>query len=51
MHLTKIKQEAGYLGPHPRIIKKGQVYNLLSQDNNEGTFCMNPEEREAKRQI
>ena len=49
IHPTKIKQESGYLGPHPCIFKPGQVHYLLFQYNNNGPFWMTPEEREFKR--
>ena len=49
MYLTKIKQEAGYLGPYPHIVESGQEQHMIFQDDDGGTLCMTPEEREAKR--
>ena len=49
MHPTNIKQEAGYLGPHPCIVEPGQVHYLVLQDADDGPFWMTLDEMEAKR--
>ena len=49
MHPTKIKQDYGYLTPHPCIIKPGQVQYLVFQDNGDSPSWVALEEREPKR--
>ena len=45
MHPKNIKQEAGYIGPHTRIIEPGQVQHMVFQDNDGGPFWVMTEER------
>jgi hypothetical protein len=45
MHPTLIERETGYLGPNPRILKPGQIQNLVFAETDIGPFWMSSDDR------
>ena len=41
MHLKKINQEVGYLGPHEKILEVGDETHMVFQEGGDVTFWMN----------
>ena len=47
IHLTKIKQEVGYIGPHEKIIEVGYEMHMLFQEGDNIPSWMTTQERVA----
>jgi hypothetical protein len=47
---TIIKQVDGYLGPYRRTLNVGSIQNVVFQDDDDGPFWMNEQERAEKKE-